>query len=186
MNKRKWLLFLVIAGLAVLLWWLNKQHLQLAPKDVKNWVLIWTTGSLCFLFLSLFRPFVLVPLTVFSLALGLAFGSVLGTIYASSVATAGTLGSFLLATTFRSKESKSSDRKLSGDIRIPGAWVSLHLLCVLPPSIFDFVSYAAATSRANSRAFTAYLFRFNTGYSDVNVLGSSFVLAIMPPWQSFV
>lgn len=37
MNKRKWLLFLVIGILAAALWWLNKQHLQLAPKDVKNW-----------------------------------------------------------------------------------------------------------------------------------------------------
>lgn len=39
MNKRKWLLFLVIGIFAAALWWLNKQHLQLAPKDVKNWVL---------------------------------------------------------------------------------------------------------------------------------------------------
>lgn len=39
MNKRKWLLFLGIGILAAALWWLNKQHLQLAPKDVKNWVL---------------------------------------------------------------------------------------------------------------------------------------------------
>lgn len=39
MNKRKWLLFLVIGILAAALWWLNKQHLQLALKDVKNWVL---------------------------------------------------------------------------------------------------------------------------------------------------
>lgn len=107
MNKRKWLLFLVIGIVAAALWWLNKQHLQLAPKDVKNWVLQFgILAPFVFLFLSLFRPFVLVPITVFSLAAGLAFGSVLGTIYALIGATAGATGSFMIASTFRAKRRK--------------------------------------------------------------------------------
>lgn len=107
MNKRKWLLFLVIGILVAALWWLNKQHLQLAPKDVKNWVLQFgMLAPFVFLFLSLFRPFVLVPITVFSLAAGLAFGSVLGTIYALIGATAGATGSFMIASTFRAKRRK--------------------------------------------------------------------------------
>ncbi|MGY4788237.1 hypothetical protein ACVNSY_13655 [Bacillus sp. OHL2] len=66
MNKRKWLLFLVIGIFAAALWWLNKQHLQLAPKDVKNWVLQFgMLAPFVFLFLSLFRPFVLVRLRSF-------------------------------------------------------------------------------------------------------------------------
>lgn len=130
----------MIAGLAVLLWWLNKQHLQLAPKDVKNWVLQFgLLAPFVFLFLSLFRPFVLVPLTVFSLAAGLAFGSVLGTIYALVGATAGALGSFLLATTFRSKKEGNRIKQPeaeSGDIPHSGAWVSLHFVIAYCPHPF--------------------------------------------------
>ncbi|MEB2270198.1 TVP38/TMEM64 family protein [Bacillus safensis] len=179
MNKRKWLLFLVIGILAAVLWWLNKQHLQLAPKDVKNWVLQFgMLAPFVFLFLSLFRPFVLVPITVFSLAAGLAFGSVLGTIYALVGATAGATGSFMIASTFRKKkETNSNSRKLKAvTSRIQEHGFLYILLLRIAPIHFDFVSYAAAASRANYRAFVAATFLgLIPGTIALNVLGSSFV-----------
>ncbi|MBR0639635.1 MULTISPECIES: TVP38/TMEM64 family protein [Bacillus] len=180
MNKRKWLLFLVIGILAAALWWLNKQHLQLAPKDVKNWVLQFgILAPFVFLFLSLFRPFVLVPITVFSLAAGLAFGSVLGTIYALIGATAGATGSFMIASTFRAKkkETASNSRKLKAvTSRIQEHGFLYILLLRIAPIHFDFVSYAAAASRANYRAFVAATFLgLIPGTIALNVLGSSFV-----------
>ncbi|KML13688.1 membrane protein [Bacillus safensis] len=179
MNKRKWLLFLVIGILAAALWWLNKQHLQLAPKDVKNWVLQFgMLAPFVFLFLSLFRPFVLVPITVFSLAAGLAFGSVLGTIYALVGATAGATGSFMIASTFRKKkETDSNSRKLKAvTSRIQEHGFLYILLLRIAPIHFDFVSYAAAASRANYRAFVAATFLgLIPGTIALNVLGSSFV-----------
>lgn len=139
---------------------------------------IWTAAPFVFLFLSLFRPFVLVPLTVFSAA-GLAFGSVLGTIYALVGATAGATGSFLLATTFRSKkkDTESSSRKLRAvTSRIQEHGFLYILLLRIAPIHFDFVSYAAAASRANYRAFTAATFLgLIPGTVALNVLGSSFV-----------
>lgn len=180
MNKRKWLLFLVIGILAAALWWLNKQHLQLAPKDVKNWVLQFgILAPFVFLFLSLFRPFVLVPITVFSLAAGLAFGSVLGTIYALIGATVGATGSFMIASTFRAKkkETESNSRKLKAvTSRIQEHGFLYILLLRIAPIHFDFVSYAAAASRANYRAFVAATFLgLIPGTIALNVLGSSFV-----------
>ncbi|WP_024425711.1 TVP38/TMEM64 family protein [Bacillus safensis] len=180
MNKRKWLLFLVIGILAAALWWLNKQHLQLAPRDVKNWVLQFgMLAPFVFLFLSLFRPFVLVPITVFSLAAGLAFGSVLGTIYALIGATAGATGSFMIASTFRAKkkETESNSRKLKAvTSRIQEHGFLYILLLRIAPIHFDFVSYAAAASRANYRAFvTATFLGLIPGTIALNVLGSSFV-----------
>lgn len=179
MNKRKWLLFLGIGILAAALWWLNKQHLQLAPKDVKNWVLQFgMLAPFVFLFLSLFRPFVLVPITVFSLAAGLAFGSVLGTIYALVGATAGATGSFMIASTFRKKkETDSNSRKLKAvTSRIQEHGFLYILLLRIAPIHFDFVSYAAAASRANYRAFVAATFLgLIPGTIALNVLGSSFV-----------
>ncbi|MCY7494272.1 TVP38/TMEM64 family protein [Bacillus safensis] len=180
MNKRKWLLFLVIGIFAAALWWLNKQHLQLAPKDVKNWVLQFgMLAPFVFLFLSLFRPFVLVPITVFSLAAGLAFGSVLGTIYALIGATAGATGSFMIASTFRAKkkETESNSRKLKAvTSRIQEHGFLYILLLRIAPIHFDFVSYAAAASRANYRAFvTATFLGLIPGTIALNVLGSSFV-----------
>lgn len=179
MNKRKWLLFLVIGILAAALWWLNKQHLQLAPKDVKNWVLQFgMLAPFVFLFLSLFRPFVLVPITVFSLAAGLAFGSVLGTIYALVGATAGATGSFMIASTFRKKkETNSNSRQLKAvTSRIQEHGFLYILLLRIAPIHFDFVSYAAAASRANYRAFVAATFLgLIPGTIALNVLGSSFV-----------
>ncbi|MGY0568626.1 TVP38/TMEM64 family protein [Bacillus safensis] len=180
MNKRKWLLFLGIGILAAALWWLNKQHLQLAPKDVKNWVLQFgMLAPFVFLFLSLFRPFVLVPITVFSLAAGLAFGSVLGTIYALIGATAGATGSFMIASTFRAKkkEKESNSRKLKAvTSRIQEHGFLYILLLRIAPIHFDFVSYAAAASRANYRAFvTATFLGLIPGTIALNVLGSSFV-----------
>ncbi|WP_305960888.1 TVP38/TMEM64 family protein [Bacillus safensis] len=180
MNKRKWLLFLVISILAAALWWLNKQHLQLAPKDVKNWVLQFgILAPFVYLFLSLFRPFVLVPITVFSLAAGLAFGSVLGTIYALIGATAGATGSFMIASTFRAKkkETESNSQKLKAvTSRIQEHGFLYILLLRIAPIHFDFVSYAAAASRANYRAFVAATFLgLIPGTIALNVLGSSFV-----------
>ncbi|MFA9142964.1 TVP38/TMEM64 family protein [Bacillus safensis] len=180
MNKRKWLLFLGIGILAAALWWLNKQHLQLAPKDVKNWVLQFgMLAPFVFLFLSLFRPFVLVPITVFSLAAGLAFGSVLGTIYALIGATAGATGSFMIASTFRAKkkETESNSRKLKAvTSRIQEHGFLYILLLRIAPIHFDFVSYAAAASRANYRAFvTATFLGLIPGTIALNVFGSSFV-----------
>ncbi|MEH7796314.1 TVP38/TMEM64 family protein [Bacillus safensis] len=180
MNKRKWLLFLGIGILAAALWWLNKQHLQLAPKDVKNWVLQFgMLAPFVFLFLSLFRPFVLVPITVFSLAAGLAFGSVLGTIYALIGATAGATGSFMIASTFRAKkkETESNSRKLKAvTSRIQEHGFLYILLLRIAPIHFDFVSYAAAASSANYRAFvTATFLGLIPGTIALNVLGSSFV-----------
>lgn len=180
MNKRKWLLFLGIGILAAALGWLNKQHLQLAPKDVKNWVLQFgMLAPFVFLFLSLFRPFVLVPITVFSLAAGLAFGSVLGTIYALIGATAGATGSFMIASTFRAKkkETESNSRKLKAvTSRIQEHGFLYILLLRIAPIHFDFVSYAAAASRANYRAFvTATFLGLIPGTIALNVLGSSFV-----------
>lgn len=180
MNKRKWLLFLGIGIFAAALWWLNKQHLQLAPKDVKNWVLQFgMLAPFVFLFLSLFRPFVLVPITVFSLAAGLAFGSVLGTIYALIGATAGATGSFMIASTFRAKkkETDSNSRKLKAvTSRIQEHGFLYILLLRIAPIHFDFVSYAAAASRANYRAFVAATFLgLIPGTIALNVLGSSFV-----------
>lgn len=180
MNKRKWLLFLGIGIFAAALWWLNKQHLQLAPKDVKNWVLQFgMLAPFVFLFLSLFRPFVLVPITVFSLAAGLAFGSVLGTIYALIGATAGATGSFMIASTFRAKkkETESNSRKLKAvTSRIQEHGFLYILLLRIAPIHFDFVSYAAAASRANYRAFvTATFLGLIPGTIALNVLGSSFV-----------
>ncbi|MFE5471919.1 TVP38/TMEM64 family protein [Bacillus safensis] len=179
MNKRKWLLFLGIGILAAALWWLNKQHLQLAPKDVKNWVLQFgMLAPFVFLFLSLFRPFVLVPITVFSLAAGLAFGSVLGTIYALVGATAGATGSFMIASTFRKKkETDSNSRKLKAvTSRIQEHGFLYILFLRIAPIHFDFVSYAAAASRANYRAFVAATFLgLIPGTIALNVLGSSFV-----------
>lgn len=180
MNKRKWLLFLVIGIVAAALWWLNKQHLQLAPKDVKNWVLQFgILAPFVFLFLSLFRPFALVPITVFSLAAGLAFGSVLGTIYALIGATAGATGSFMIASTFRAKkkETESNSRKLKAvTSRIQEHGFLYILLLRIAPIHFDFVSYAAAASRANYRAFVAATFLgLIPGTIALNVLGSSFV-----------
>ncbi|PIK27553.1 TVP38/TMEM64 family protein [Bacillus pumilus] len=180
MNKRKWLLFLVIGILVATLWWLNKQHLQLAPKDVKNWILQFgMLAPFVFLFLSLFRPFVLVPLTVFSLAAGLAFGSVPGTVYALVGATAGATGSFWLASTFRSKqnETNASSRKLKAvTSRIQEHGFLYILLLRIAPIHFDFVSYAAAASHAQYRAFAAATFLgLIPGTVALNVLGSSFV-----------
>ncbi|WP_339240107.1 TVP38/TMEM64 family protein [Bacillus sp. FSL P4-0322] len=180
MNKRKWLLFLGIGIFAAALWWLNKQHLQLAPKDVKNWVLQFgMLAPFVFLFLSLFRPFVLVPITVFSLAAGLAFGSVLGTIYALIGATAGATGSFMIASTFRAKkkETESNSRKLKAvTSRIQEHGFLYILLLRIAPIHFDFVSYAAAASRANYRAFvTATFLGLIPGTIALNVLSSSFV-----------
>ncbi|MEH7898964.1 TVP38/TMEM64 family protein [Bacillus pumilus] len=132
-----------------------------------------------FSYLFFVRLFLSRPLTVFSLAAGLAFGSVLGTIYALIGATAGALCSFLLATTFRSKkkETESSSRKLRAvTSRIQEHGFLYILLLRIAPIHFDFVSYAAAASRANYRAFTAATFLgLIPGTVALNVLGSSFV-----------
>ncbi|MCI3988016.1 TVP38/TMEM64 family protein, partial [Bacillus vallismortis] len=73
----KWLA--VLAG-ACLIFWGNKTYLNLSPKEIRIWVLSFVVfAPLIFIGISIFRPFVLFPVSVVSKAGGLAFGPLLGT-----------------------------------------------------------------------------------------------------------
>ena len=75
----KWLAVLAGAGL---IFWANKRYLNLSPKEIRIWVLSFGIfAPLIFIGISIVRPLVLFPVSVISIAGGLAFGPILGTLY---------------------------------------------------------------------------------------------------------
>ncbi|MCD2456835.1 TVP38/TMEM64 family protein, partial [Staphylococcus aureus] len=67
----KWLAVLAGAGL---LYWGNKTYLNVSPKEIRVWVLSFGVfAPLMFIGISIVRPLVLFPVSVISIAGGLAF-----------------------------------------------------------------------------------------------------------------
>ncbi len=98
----KWLAVLAGAGL---IYWGNKTYLNLSPKEIRVWVLSFGVfAPLMFIGISIVRPLVLFPVSVISIAGGLAFGPLLGTLYTLFGSMCASAVSFLRPACLRRKE----------------------------------------------------------------------------------
>ncbi|MCY8423550.1 TVP38/TMEM64 family protein [Bacillus vallismortis] len=169
----KWLAVLAGAGL---IFWGNKTYLNLSPKEIRIWVLSFGVfAPLIFIGISIFRPFVLFPVSVVSIAGGLAFGPLLGTLYTLFGSMCAAAVSFFAAGLFAGKKNGHQYEKLEAIQKKmeDNGFFYILLLRILPIN-FDFVSYAAGLSNVKKLPyFAATAAGIIPGTIALNVLGAS-------------
>jgi uncharacterized membrane protein YdjX (TVP38/TMEM64 family) len=163
----------------VLLIWLNHSVLDIRPKTIRNWMLSFgILAPLIYIALYTVRPLILFPASILSLAGGLAFGAVLGTVYTIIGATLSAMIAFLIAKAAGPKFIKANKegrfKKIQHQLEKNGFYYVL-MMRILPIFNFDLISYAAGASRVKFLSFAlATMLGIIPGTFAYNFLGSSF------------
>ncbi len=179
-------LFVLITGAVAVL---VLRGAVLTPEAVRDSVARWgTLAPVAYIIILMMRPFVFFPSTLLFIAGGLAFGPLLGTLYAATGGTAAAVISFLVA--------RSLGREFV-QARLPVRWQRyqrdewgagvVFFLNLVPIVPITAINYAAGLSRVSLRLYTlaviggltprafAYAF-FGDSLLDVGSL--QFVLAV--------
>ncbi|MDZ5721609.1 TVP38/TMEM64 family protein, partial [Bacillus sp. SXabc123] len=175
----KWLAVLAGAGLV---YWGNKTYLNLSPKEIRVWVLSFGVfAPLMFIGISIVRPLVLFPVSVISIAGGLAFGPLVGTLYTLFGSMCASAVSFFAAGLFAAKKNGHYEKLEAIQKQMEdNGFFYIFLLRILPIN-FDFVSYAAGLSNVKALPyFAATAVGIIPGTIALNVLGASFLTGNLP------
>ncbi|MGD2405231.1 TVP38/TMEM64 family protein [Bacillus velezensis] len=177
-NKKAvtWAAAAAAAGAGLLLW-ANRKYLNLSPKEIRLWVLSFGVfAPLVFIGISIVRPFVLFPVSIVSVAGGLAFGPFFGTMYTLAGSMGAAAASFFAAGLFAFNE-KSRHGKMEAiqkQMKTNGFFY-IFILRILPVN-FDVISYAAGLSKVRPMTyFLATAAGIIPGTIVLNVLGASFM-----------
>ncbi|MFB1082642.1 TVP38/TMEM64 family protein [Jeotgalibacillus sp. JSM ZJ347] len=154
---KKWGGWILIAAIVAGLIILNQTVLDLSPERIRNWILsVGMIAPVLYVILYTFRPFILFPASVLSLAGGLAFGPLYGTLLTMTGATTGAILAFMFAKKAGAKrvEEKLGQRgeKLQHQLEHNGFLIVL-LLRLVPIFNFDLISYAAGASKVRLLPF---------------------------------
>ncbi|KXZ13659.1 TVP38/TMEM64 family protein [Bacillus nakamurai] len=177
MKSKKAVTWAAIAAGAGLLFWANRKYLNLSPKDIRLWVLSFGVfAPLVFIGISVVRPFVLFPVSVVSIAGGLAFGPLFGTVYTLAGSMGAAAVSFFAAGMFSFKrESRHGKMETIQKQMKNNGFFYIFILRILPIN-FDVISYAAGLSRVRPMTyFLATAAGIIPGTIVLNVLGASFM-----------
>jgi uncharacterized membrane protein YdjX (TVP38/TMEM64 family) len=135
---------------------LRLRHLTLTPESLRAAVLSWgALAPIAYIGLVALRPFLFFPSTLLFIAAGLAFGPVLGTLYAAIGGTTAAVVTFGLA--------RALGREFV-QARLPQRWQRLHdaewgiglifFLNLVPVFPITAVNYGAGLSRVSLRHYT--------------------------------
>ncbi len=173
---------LMLAATALFLAGLVNRHFLkgITPQSIREWILSFGSLSpIVFLFLGAVRPFVFIPYSLVTLASGLAFGAVWGTILSLSAAAASGTMAFLAAdkagrSFFLTRlDGNSSNAK---ELLQQNGFSFILILRLLPVINFDLLSIVAGMSTARLRPFIlATVIGSIPGALALNVFGNSFV-----------
>ncbi|QUE86460.1 TVP38/TMEM64 family protein [Exiguobacterium alkaliphilum] len=166
--KTQWIIasVLLIFGTATLLY----QWIDLNPGVIRDYIIAFGwMAPVVFILLYTFRPLILFPASVLSIAGGLAFGTLPGMLYTIIGATLSALVAFYVATRFGERflnHFESTDyKKLQQKIEEDGFFYVLN---------FDLVSYVSGLAKVKLPAFVlATVVGMIPGAFANNFLGSS-------------
>ncbi len=167
--------------------WLNQTFLQWTPQDVKMWILSmgWYAPIIYFVVYTL-RALLLFPASILSLAGGLAFGPIWGTVLTVISATSSASLSFFIARSFGKHffVVQSTEKVESIQRQLERRGLTYILLVRLIPLIpFDLISYAAGISRIRFRSFVmGTFFGIIPGTFAYTLFGSSFASGNWKDW----
>ncbi|OOE14331.1 TVP38/TMEM64 family protein [Fictibacillus arsenicus] len=182
MKKKTWVKLTVLFAAVILLFALNHFVFKLTPLSLRDWVLSFgMVAPIIYILINVVRPFTLFPISVLSLAGGLAFGAVWGTVYTVFSATLGAVISFYLAKHLgarwlkKTTDAPSKIEKWQKQLKEKG-FIYIFLLRVIPVLNFDLVSYVAGISRLKFRSYVfATMLGVLPGTLAYNLLGDSFI-----------
>ncbi len=157
MKKKSWLIVACLALLIAGLIYLNRTVFNIEPEEIKDWILaLGVFAPIVYVLLYAFRPLILFPASILSLAGGLAFGPVYGTLLTIVGASAGAFISFLVARKLGAEriEQKwgSKTMKIQSILEKNGL-VVVFILRLIPLFSFDLISYSAGLSKIKTSHF---------------------------------
>jgi uncharacterized membrane protein YdjX (TVP38/TMEM64 family) len=178
MKKSTWVKLTVLFAAVILLFALNHFVFKVTPMSLRDWVLSFgMVAPIIYVLINVVRPFTLFPVSVLSLAGGLAFGAVWGTVYTVFSATLGAILSFYVAKHLDSRSLKNASRieKWQKQLKEKGFFY-IFLLRIIPILNFDLVSYVAGISRLKLHSYIfATMLGVLPGTLAYNLLGDSFI-----------
>ncbi|MDZ5713168.1 TVP38/TMEM64 family protein [Jeotgalibacillus haloalkalitolerans] len=144
--------------IAIFLFWFNRTYLNVSPTDIQQWIQsIGWWGPLLFIVIYAFRPIILFPASILSIAGGLAFGAIFGFIYTMIGAVLSAIVAYLIARRFNhSFIKKIQDPRVqlvTAKMEEKG-FLYVLLLRLAPLLNFDLVSYSAGLANVKLKAFT--------------------------------
>lgn len=183
--KRRLSLIAVILIAAGLIWF-SRSYLDVTPEEIRNWILsfgVW--APVLFIVLYALRPVIFFPASVMSLAGGLAFGALWGTVIIVIGATLSAALAFLiggkLGDRFMKIQAGSRTETIQKQMEQNG-FVYVLIFRFIPVINFDAISYLASLAGVKFRAFiTATFIGIIPGTFAYAFLGASFVT--LNPWQ---
>lgn len=182
MKKKTWVKLTILLAVVIVLLALNHFVFKVSPISLRDWVLSFgMIAPLLYVFLNVIRPLTLFPISVLSLAGGLAFGALWGTVYTVAGATVGAIMSFYIAKNVGSrwlkKKTDAAEKveQWQKKMREKGFFYIL-LLRIIPILNFDLVSYVAGISRLRLHSYIfATMLGVLPGTLAYNLLGNSFI-----------
>lgn len=178
-NKSTLLKIVTIVALVLFLIWLNQSVLELSPVQIRTWILSFGWWApLLYVLLYTIRPLILFPSSLLSLAGGLAFGAIGGTVLTVLGATLGAALSFAVARymgkSLVQRQWEGKMKTVQDQLEKRGLFYVL-LLRLIPLFPFDLISYVAGVSKIRFRSFfIGTLFGILPGTFAYSLLGSSF------------
>jgi uncharacterized membrane protein YdjX (TVP38/TMEM64 family) len=182
MKKNTLVKLTVLLTVVMVLFALNHFVFKVSPLSLRDWVLSFgMVAPIVYIILNVIRPFTLFPISVLSLAGGLAFGAIWGTVYTVFSATIGAIISFYIAKHLGSRwlkkktDAASRIEKWQKQLKEKGFFY-IFLLRIIPILNFDLVSYVAGISRLKLRSYIfATMLGVLPGTLAYNLLGDSFI-----------
>ena len=168
---------MIFVGMAI---WFSHSYLQLDVNKIRDWILSFGVLSpIIYILLYTIRPLIFFPASILSIAGGLTFGVLMGTIYTIIGATSGAILSFyvarLLGKNMMNKDWKGNGKKIQYQMEKNG-FLYILLFRFLPIINFDLISYLAGISKVRISAFFfGTLIGIIPGTFAYNFLGSSFI-----------
>jgi uncharacterized membrane protein YdjX (TVP38/TMEM64 family) len=161
---------------------LNHFVFKVTPISLRDWVLSFgMVAPIIYVILNVIRPFTLFPISVLSLAGGLAFGVIWGTVYTVFSGTIGAILSFYIAKHLGSRwlrnktDAPSRVVQWQNQLKDKG-FLYILLLRIIPILNFDLVSYVAGVSKLKLRSYIfATMLGVLPGTLAYNLLGDSFI-----------
>ncbi|WP_034551976.1 TVP38/TMEM64 family protein [Carnobacterium funditum] len=157
MKKSDGLILLSILAFLLVLFFLNQTVFNIEAETIQSEIIeLGVIAPFVYVFFYSVRPLILFPASVLSLAGGLAFGPLYGTLLTLTGASIGAYLSFLVSRKVGSKwiEKKGGHRvlKLKDSLEQKGFIVVL-VMRLVPLFPFDLVSYTAGLSKIKTRDF---------------------------------
>ncbi|OZM57512.1 TVP38/TMEM64 family protein [Lottiidibacillus patelloidae] len=181
MNKKRTILYsFIVAIIVISIISLSRTSLQFDPKEIRTWILSFGFfAPLIYIVIYTIRPLLFFPASILSIAGGLAFGALMGTLYTIIGATLGAVLSFIIARKLgknvTNKEWKGNFQKIQTQLEKNGFYYVLFLRFI-PVLNFDLISYIAGVSSVRLSAFFfGTLLGIIPGTFAYNFLGNSFI-----------